>query len=324
MSNVNFIKNAEDVSVVRYGKTKGDVILRVNDEEVRLNRRHPISVTASLTTPEDATESIKGGHFVFNTHVDKNGKEVRRLHEFRDQSYNGFMQTDDFLQRFGSDDTLESRGADRFEIQEFGLGGDFALTAGFTWSAFNRNLKTQVSVIRQICDNGMVARNKMFEREVPIINLYDHHLDIAARQLIDISRRELTKRIEVMGREHSTNKEFNLVYNHVEKRLRQNPYDARLTKISELMEENGSISEFYTKNAIDNGIVQALPSPVSRFDLWNIVTELNSHTEELVESTRGSLDKIATSLIFPKNTGTAIATASAKSTFGSPEQAFFG
>lgn len=324
MSNVTFIKNAEHVELQQIGRNKGDLKIIVNDQEARLNRRHPIAVSASLTDPQIAAQALQRGHFVFENGTDHKGNDVQVLREYRDSSYNGFMQSDEFLERFGGDDSLLSRGLSTFDIAEYGLGGKFNLSTGFTWSAFQRNLKTQVNVVRQICDNGMVARSRMFEREVPVINLYDHHLDIAARQLIDISRRELTRRIEIMGREHSTNKEVRLVYNHIEKRYKQNRNDPRLSTLMEVIEEYSEISQFYTKNAIDNGIVKSLAAPISRYDLWNIVTEMNSHTEELIESTGDALNKIATGLIFPKNVGTAITENKSKSTFGSPEQAFFG
>lgn len=321
MNTVNFIQSAEHVAINQIGRNKGDILLTVNDSTVELNRRHPIAIASSLTTPKDAAASLQGGHFTIVTGND--GKS--NLKEYRDSSYKGFIQSAEFLDRFGTDDTLHARGIDRFSLDEFGLGGNFDLSTGFTWSAFSQNLQTQVSVMRQICSNGMVARNRLFEREVPVINLFDHHLDIAARQLIDISRRHVTDRLEKMGREHAMVKEVNLVRTHIEKRLKQNPHDARLSKLNGAIEIYGDISDYYTQRAIKEGITQALPSPISRFDLWNITTELNSHTEALVESTTSSLDRIATGLLFPKkDIEGVIAEAATRSTFGSPEQAFFG
>ena len=321
MNTVNFIKSAEYVAIRQTGRNKGDIILTVNDSEVPLNRRHPIAIASSLTTPADAAASLQGGHFTIVTD-DQNKSDLK---EYRDSSYKGFIQTQEFLDRFGTDETLHARGLERFSLNEFGLGGDFDLTTGFTWSAFSQNLQTQVSVMRQVCSNGMIARNRLFEREVPVINLFDHHLDIAARQLIDVSRRLIVERIEKMGREHAMAKEVDLVRTHIEKRLRQNPGNDRLNKLQGAIEIYGDISEYYTQRAVKEGIAQALPSPISRFDLWNITTELNSHTEQLVESTSSSLDRIASGLLFPKKDleGVIVET-SQKSTFGSPEQAFFG
>lgn len=321
MSTVNFVKNAEHVEIRQVGKTKGDIILTVNDQEVQLGRRHQIAIASSLTTPEDAAASLMGGHFTFLTNDD--GKTS--LKEYRDSSYKGFIQSQEFLDRFGSDDTLHARGLENFELAEFGLGGAFNLTTGFTWSAFNQNLQTQVSVMRQICSNGMVARNRLFEREVPVINLFDHHLDIAARQLIDVSRRHITDRLEKMGREHAMVKEVELVKTHIDKRLKQAPTDERLRKLSGAIEIYGDVSEFYTQRAINEGVTSALPSPISRFDLWNITTEMNSHTSELIDSTGSSLDRIASGLLFPKkDIEGVIAAKTQTSTFGSPERAFFG
>lgn len=321
MNTVNFVKSAEHVEIAQIGKSKGNILLTVNDATVELNRRHPIAIASSLTTPKDAAASLQGGHFtiITNDHGDTH------LKEYRDASYKGFIQSQDFLDRFGTDESLHARGMDRFELAEFGLGGKFDLTTGFTWSAFSQNLQTQVSVMRQICSNGMVARNRLFEREVPVINLFDHHLDIAARQLIDISRRHITDRLSKMGREHAMVKEVELVKTHIDKRIKQNPTDVRLKKLNGAIEIYGDISEYYTQRAINEGITHALPSPISRFDLWNITTELNSHTEELIESTNSSLDRIASGLLFPKKDIEGIVAERAqKSTFGSPERAFFG
>lgn len=320
MSNVEFIKSAQHVQISQIGNAKGHVLLTVNDSQTTLNRRHPIAIASSLTTPEDAAASLVGGHFTF---VEKDGTTT--LKEYRDSTYKGFIQSQDFLDRFGTDDTLQSRGFEQFDLPEFGLGGDFNLTTGFTWSAFSPNLQTQVAVMRLICSNGMIARNTLFEREVPIINLFDHHLDIAARQVIDVARRHITSRLERMGREHAMVREVDLVKTHIDKRIKQEPNNARLRGLSNAIEVYGDVSEYYTQRAINEGITSALPSTISRFDLWNIATELNSHTHELIESTSSSLDRIATGLLFPKkDVEGVIAARTAKTTFGSPERAFFG
>lgn len=310
------IRNTEHVSVEQRGKNKGDITLVINDKIIQLNRRHPISVTASLTTPEDAAASLQNGTFVIS--------DEGELLEYRDQSYKGFIHGDEFAEKYGSDKSLASRMNTEFDLPEFGMGGKFNLSTGFSWSAFSQNLKTQVNVMRQICENGMVARNKLFEQEVPLHNMFDHHLDIAARQLITVSQDKISKRLAAMGREHSTNNELNLVHSHVKRRLLDDQKNDRLIKLNAVMEEAVDVSDYYTKKAIENNITNALPSTTSRMDLWNIATELRSHTGSLVESTESSLDRIASGLLFPKNITGAIGTRPHHSTFGSPELAFFG
>lgn len=312
---IQLIKSAEHVNLQKLPKA-GQYELTVNDRSVILGRRHPISVSASLTSAEDASLALLNSHFVF---------ENDNLREYRDSSYKGFIQSDEFLERFGTDTSLNSRGFDDFQLSEFGLGGAFNITTGFSWSAFSKNLKTQVSILRQICSNGMVARMPMFEREVPIINLFDHHLDIAAKQLVDISKPYISKRLSKMSREHALVKEVKLVSSHIEKRLEDDKMNKRLNNLHNALFEAGDISEYYTVKSITNNIVQALPSPISRLDLLNITTELNTHSESLVNSTTSSLDRIASGLMFPKMIEGIISERNmAKSTFGNPEQAFFG
>ncbi len=321
MSQINFIQNAEHVAIRNSNySTKGNIILTVNDQEVKLNHRHPIAVTSSLTSPEDAAASLLHGHFVF----DKKNNGSVSLKEWRNSNYTGFFQTEEFLDRFGSDESLLSRGTMDFDLPEYGLGGKFNLTAGFTWSAFSKHLKTRVNILRQICSNGIIARRALFQKEVPVINLYDHHLDIAAKQLIDMSRRTISERILNMGREHSTVQEVNLVHNHIEKRLEKSPHEPRLIQLNSVINQYGDIADYYQAQAISKGITRALPSPISRMDLWNIATELNSHTHELVDSTSSALDRIATGLLFPKDIKGVVSEMTDKSTFGSPELAFWG
>ena len=96
--------------------------------------RYAFSRYASLTTPESVIDSLKGGHFVVD-----NGS----LKEYRDASYKGFMHNDDFIERFANDNTLLKRASDNIHIAEYGHGGSFDISAGFTWSAFSKNLKNQ-------------------------------------------------------------------------------------------------------------------------------------------------------------------------------------
>lgn len=318
MKTVNFVKNAEHVQINK-GHGKGNITLTVNDQVVDLNARHPISVATSLTSAQDAAHSLLGGYFVF-----EQGDEINKLKEWRDCDYKGFIQTDDFIKQFAENTKLEGRGFGEINVAEYGYGGNFNLTAGFEWSAFQKNLKTTVEILRQICTNGMVGRGPLFEKEVPVINLFDHHLDIAAKQLVDISKRRIATRLEVMSREHSLWQEVNLVKGHIERRLKDDPLNQRLQKLDDILYEHSDLQTYYKKDAIEKGIVKALPTTISRMDLWNIATEMNSHTHELVHSTASSLDRISTSLLFPKHIEGVVAEVTAKTAFGSPEQAFFG
>lgn len=317
---VKFIKNAEHVQLVHKSYNSSTLNLIVNDQTVELSPRHPFCKTASLTNLESVESTLQNAHFVI-----ENVKGKNKLKEYRDSSYNGFLQSDEFIERFANDSTLLKRASDEFNIAEYGVGGSFNLHAGFVWSAFSKNLKTTVEIIRLICTNGLTAKNKLFEREVPIINLFDHHLDIASKQLIDVSKTKISNRLISMAREHALVKDVNLIAGHIQRRLKDDENNSRLINLNNVISEYGDISKHYTKNSINNGIAAALPSPISRFDLYNIITELNTHTDELVESTKSSLDKLGTSLIFPRDVDGIIAERNVKqTTFGSPEKAFFG
>lgn len=317
------LKNAKDIDLRKKGNT---TILTVNDHEIKLNRRHPITVSTAATNEKHVLETLRNGHFVIEDYIgcplQAPARETATLLEYRSNDYNGFIQNEEFLSRFANDYTLGKRSNMDIDLPQYGKGGIFNITTGFTWSMFSRNLVTTVNIDRQICANGMVAKAPMFQRQVPLINLYDHHLDIAASQLIDITQRHLMDRLDKMGREHATIREVNLVHTHIERRLKnvETPKLQKLFNVTDL-----DMHEYYHKTALETGVAQTLPSTMSRFDLWNIVTETNSHTEETSDSLKNNLDRIATGLVFPKEiVGVVNDVKITKSTFGSPEQAFFG
>ena len=321
MSTIEFIKHAKDIEISRIGRSKGCVTLSVDGFETQLNHRHPIGVATSLSSPECVAESLRGGHFVLEK---KNDTDDFVLKEYRDSSYTGFLQTDDFIKRFGEDDSLYDRKKTNIFIPEYGQGGHFDVSCHFKWSAFKQNLMTEIGVLRQICMNGAVAMNPMFQKEVPILNLYDRHLDIAAHQLIETAKDKFIGRFESMSREHSTNREVSLALNHIDKRLK-NDYSTKLFNMKTFIEEHCRPDDYYTQDAIKSGIAQDLPSNISRFDLYNIVTECNTYTEESTDSTKSAIDRLASALIFPKRVGIPINHSSKQNdTFGSPELAFFG
>lgn len=315
MSNIEFIRNAEHVEI---NLERNAIILNVNDNQVKLNRRHMITRAVAASTPEEVIHHLQGGTFIF----DKKDNETSLI-EYKGNDYKGFIQSDEFVHRFGNDTTIHSRMNGELSLPEYGLGGDLSLTSGFSWSAFSRNLVTRVHVLRQICSNGMVARSQMFQREVPLYNLYDAHLDIAATQLLEISKRHIKQRLEIMGREHSTIRDVNLVKSHVMNRLKDDSLNNRLQNLNHTL--NVDLSEYYHEDALESGIAATLPSTISRYDLWNIITEMNTHTDDNAESTTLALERLATGLMFPKNiVGVVNDTLVSSQTFGSPELAFFG
>lgn len=326
MSNAVLIKNAEHIELRSVNNTKGTMDLIVNDYKVRLDRRHAIATAASLTSKEDVVADLIGSHFVFEK-SNKGEKEIDILREWRDSRYTGFIHDQEFIDIYSDDNNLLNRANVELNIPEYGAGGNFNISSGFTWSAFEQNLKTNVSMLREICSNGAVMKSRFFEKEVPILNLHSHHLDIAANQMIYTAERMIKQRIEKMGREFALNREVEMVMSHAERRIGTaitNEERERLVKLNNALGYYGDCSKYYTQEAMNNGVYRELESPISRMDLWNITTEMNSHTGQNIDSTKNALDHISTRLLFPKDTGRVISEKASKQTFGNPELAFFG
>lgn len=304
-------RNAQDVRITKEGE---HLYLNVNDEKSLLHSRTVIARQVAATNIENVEHSLVGGHYVF---------ENNKLREYKSNSYNGFIQSDEFIDRFGNDKTLASKVKQSIQIGNMGKGGNFDLTAGFTWSAFDPNLTTQVQVLRLICENGMTIRTSVLEKRVPIINLFDEHLRIASEQTIDVASRLLTSRLEKLHLQVASVRHVNLIKTHVSARLHDNPTSGKLMRIEQYLDHN--MERYYTEHALSSGAISShLPSHMNKFDLYNIVTEVSSHTEETDRSSTRALNKMASDLVLNENNDYLFNSIGMKNTFASPELAFFG
>lgn len=320
--NTVLLKNAQSVEMYPAG-TGYDLF--VNGETTHINDRHTLSRQAKATDCDNVVSSIIGGHFVFEDNKDPKSEHSRILREFRYNDYNGFIQSQDFVDRFGNDLSLKTKREQTVNFSELGAGGEFTLYAGFDWSAFSPTLRTAVQIMRLICENGNKVRHDVLQKDVPIINMFDSHIGIAAEQTLDATRRLLGDRFVEMAREVASVRSIQLTQSHVEHRLKKSHEASRLHRIKNVL-NSGNFENFYTANALDKtAITTHLPSHLSKFDLYNIITEVASHTDEVSKSTKNALDKMASDVVFKLDDNYMLNDKKpARQTFGSPELAFFG
>lgn len=322
---VQLFTNAQDIGLERLSKhDKKGYILTVGDREIILNARHAISTAASLTDENLIAKSLLGGHYVIGDFTDKRGFTTTHLMDYRDASYKGFIHSQSAIDEFVEDGYLNDRLVDCFKVDGLGLGSDFQISSGFSWNAFSKNLKSQVNIIRQICTNGLMLSQPMFEREVPVINRHEEHLDIAARQMMNGATKVVSERLHKMANEHARVRDVKLAHSHFKSRAADYDSAAELNqRLLINLERINDLTKHYTTESLDNGLANELPAPISRLDLYNMITESNSHSDETSASTTNALNGVALDLMFKAPAVMPQTNVVEKSPFSNPEQAFF-
>lgn len=297
-------------------KHQGRYDLIINDKvSHELSTRDQIHRAITATDVDNVIENLQGGYFL---------EQDGRIKEYRDNSYNGFVQSDEFVERFSNIKNLSSITEQGLSIAKYGLGGDFKLTTGFDWSVFSPTLDSTVGLERLICSNGMVVKEKLLQKKVPIINLFERHLQIASDQVMHYANMHLQDKIARMENEVASVREVNLVANHVNYRRQDSTHDSRFSNFAELL-ESGRLNEYYSKQALENAaIAETLPSHLDRYTLFNLVTEMRSHTTETDRSTGRALDVLASNLMLKESTVSHGGGKVPQRLFTSPEKAFIG
>lgn len=352
MQDYNLIKNAH-VDVIGHKDAQNKPIAQVivNDEFIHtFDSKSRVSQALAVMEEVDLAARLSGGSYFF---------AGDKLIDFRDGAYNGFIHNEAAIEklvellgireeatvserRIMRLNTVSNSGLllnklwsdDEFVIPGYMQGGDFSSRISFTWSPFNYAVRGVFEIIRQICSNGMVGVSDLINCKVPLVNRWEEHLDIAAIQLRNLVQSHTSQRLSEMGKERATVKELQLIKDHASERLdfMVNVYDeasrTKLTNISKIADPKRHLSEVYSDEVFNNTSLSArAQGHLTKFDAWNLVTEMFTHTLETSTSTGAALQRIANGIVFPArdaNKGIITDHKPLKSVFSDPEIAFFG
>ena len=349
----NLIRNAHvEIITHRDAARKPMAQVIVNDEFSHIfDSKSRISESLGVMTESQLKDKMDGGAFFFIG---------EKLIDFRYGDYNGFIHSEDSINKlmdvlgFRVADTMSERRIMRlntvtnnggiilnkvwddsqFDVDGYMDGGDFTSRVGFTWNPFSESVRGIFEIVRQICSNGMVGINDLINCKVPLHNLYNQHLDIAAIQLSNTVQAHTRKRLSEMGRERATVADLQLVKNHASERLdfMVNVMDeaarTRLMNIARIADPKRHLQAVYNEEVFNNSAIGSrAPSHLTKYDAWNLVTEMFTHTLETSTSTGSALQRLANALVFPAKDATKGLIATQKpllSAFSDPETAFFG
>ncbi len=299
-----------------------------------------VSQHLNMMSADQLGQRLSGGAFFFVDDL---------LVDFRDGDYgNGFIQDDDtialFMDVLGCTETYNRRAKETavelrkrwseetFQVNGFGDGGIFNGHVSYDWSPFKTFISTAIEVIRQVCTNGAMAMSPLFKMKVQLVNREHEHLDIASRQMHNKLQSVMDHRVQRMSVDRASVADCMLAARHCHDRLKNGFGDRddfeRMKRLRNAASPEIHLSDFYTSKVFDTASIAAqAPSHLTVFDLYNIVTELRSHTAETHGSSSYALNKLANTLLFDQEVNTAKAnslTGPKKAAFSNTDQAFFG
>lgn len=362
--NYEMIRNA-DIQVEKYrnasGRTEAGII--INDRfEHRFNSGHAVSKSLDMMKPEQLAERLTGGsYFMVNEQlvdyrdgvaIDKHfvhsDDSIARLVDvlgFYEPGRQSSQRTRSTHERQASTTNIEMGTV--WDETEFGLpflheGGDFSSRLLYNWSPFVSYVKASYEIVRLLCVNGMIGTTQIFTPKIPLINQWEHHLNIATRQIQNTIEEKVNQSIHRLIETRAPVNMCRALHELINARLDQ-PLDPEermlLLGVRETVNPYTNLEKFYTTKAIDSDVTGGiLPSHLTGYDLYNMITEVNTHSRGCKKASVTKLNEMANTLMFEPTVTLGYADMTAVSgalagmqsanvrlaSFSNPEQAFFG
>lgn len=324
--------------------------ITINDKyQHRFSPKSRVSKHLDIMTPKDLSDRLTGGSFFFIQ---------GELIDFRDHSYNGFIHDEEtisvFMEILGFQQRKNlpfhhSRKRDNHDQSDIILrkvwsnteivvpgyqqGGQFTSQLSFLWNPYVKTINSSFDLVREICTNGMVGLTSFLNTKVPVMNREVEHLDIASRQIQNKVTSVVIERIKAMGVERASIGDCLLLEQHAYDRLYSPGEKAggerdRLLQLMTAVAPKQHLGHVYRDNIFtDKNMAKQLPAHLSNFDVFNIATELRSHTGQCAKSSDVALDRFSNGIIFDRqdNFGASAArfTAGPTSSFADAERAFY-
>lgn len=316
----------------------------------RFSSKSRVSKHLDVMAPADLEARLNGGTFFF---VDD------EMVDFRDASYNGFIQSEATIEKFmdllgyqHKSDLPRHRGRirtddegsnivlrkvwDKSEIQVpgYAMGGEFTSELSFVWNPFVKTINSAFDLVRLVCTNGMIGLTSFLNTKIPLENRWEEHLDIATRQIQNKVNNIVIERMKSMATERASVADCLLLEQHAFERLisghGKSPEEReRLKAIVSAVAPKFHLHNTYRDGVFaDKALAAQLPGHLTNIDVFNIATELRSHTQESSKSSDNALDRMSNSILFDRNENSVAAgsryTVKPTSSFADPSRAFYG
>lgn len=257
------------------------------------------------------TESLKGAPFVFL------GDE---LIDYRDNRYKGFVHQEDVLNQIADEVGVDTHSSfkqkHRKKNGKFVLGSkvfsfdfqldensnnSFASKLSFPFSPFSPNVECFVGLERLVCLNGMVTNSSIFNYKIPIINNVQENLRVAIRQLSPSIRHDFESHVSKLQQEQASIAETLRTRHFIQERIDpeiQNTMELGVLSQLSFVCDVKTHCQGYDDEIIRSSAAKFYPSHLKRYDVWNILTELDAHTQETKTSTSVAVQRYANTILF--------------------------
>lgn len=293
--------------------------------EHRFNPTSRVSQAMNANDLSELESRFNGGTFFV-----KSGK----LLDFRYNESNSFIHTDDSIQslidhigfivpekgRVGYRNTvpgnvaLESiRSNVEIEIPAYMDGGNMNSQLSFTWNPFQRYVSSAFELVRLICLNGMTGLSSFLNTKIPVINQWEEHLDIANKRIQTQVSSMIESRMKQMAGTPATIRDCQRVVDFCQVRLDKSSMNHSNDAARKILMDNMMIADpvlhlkdnYHASIFDDRRATDQLSSHLSMFTLWNMLTEIASHTYDTDEGNAFAIHKHANEMVFDRGVGSA-------------------
>lgn len=277
-----------------------------------------ISRALDTSLASDIEERLNGGTYFFieNTLVD-----------FRDRHYNGFIQDDASLAslirvigvknkhaistHLSENQTTRKYvlgcawDASQFTIPQLAGDGKFENELLFGWSPFNKDVSSAFMIKQLSTGNALRGMSGFLRKRIPLINRWEEHLDIACKQLQVRIDALMERRFAAMTTERASIQELMLISDHAKIRIDKgeaihgSAAEARLQKIRKIANPIIHTNQIYREAVFtDMSLAAQRKGHLSLYSLYQLATEMRTHTKETDGSSMLALDRFANDLVF--------------------------
>lgn len=219
-----------------------------------------------------------------------------------------------------------------FDVEGLKEGGEFKNNLIYRWSPFEENVEATVETERLVCTNGMFGMSPLVTKSVPIINDIGRHLKIMEAQLNPQMSAILRERFAQMLNSHASVADVKQVLSFIYSRIASannssfatsSDHDMQVLKglansldlshLSDVIDFSGELS---------GNMESVLPSGISQFDLFNVATEMSTHTSGSSQD-NSVAQKFINSLVFDKTKNSVVGSTKFEKP-PQPNRIFFG
>lgn len=259
-------------------KTGGSRVTFNGAHEVYFDKRSPITAAISTGMGIKAAEQALSESVLFTINDELAAKSISTRpgtnHFVHDQS-----AVQKMIEHIGPDTRMTKHAYQYNDLDS--EGGTFDVNIGYKWSPFQKDIATFTDITRLVCDNLMEMNNPVMNYLVPMINAWEDNIAIsneALRHAFDTKIRPLmAKMVDTKISMWQLS-----ALNNVMTRLLSSDENIALNKWQDLDTVAKRIQDtMHTFNGLAENVptsyTRLIDAPVSTFDAYNMLTEINSH-----------------------------------------------